>query len=250
MSREVALPRSIVRNAVTSSPTFRILSECGLATFDETYEAIIKIVSRPPVAAPLPDLAPAVHPPRYDCAECGERKIEITRDGDHVCANCGLCRGKVYSTWTPPSPVASGARRAKRPRDGDAQPEGAFRPPSIPSQVKTRRKHVDDVQHWGVLAGLPECLVLEAERRLTCASEVHGDVVTDALIVACLVLAATPLSAPEDVEARMRAGQPLQCVAASGPEAPRFPCPRCGERRHSRKDARFHCITPSSMSSS
>ena len=92
--------------------------------------------------------------------------------------------------------------------------------------------------------------MLEAERRLTCASEVHGDVVTDALIVACLVLAATPISAPEDVEARMRAGQQLQCVAASRAGGASIPVPPLRRAAAQRKDARFHCITPSSMSSS
>ena len=238
---EVALPKSIVERAVVASQAYSTLS--SLVSFDDVYEAIVRMRSLPAPAPPDPPRsAPADGgggaPPCVHCGAVGD--TEWDRQGYHVCRGCGACLARVVSDWTPPPEPAA---PRKRRRDDEHQEKHRAVPSAGPSARNIR--HDDAVRHWATLAGLP---VVAMER--ACAAVSHfaaqGHGVSLAAIVAALVLAVTPLPVAADLEARMRRREPLDAVAAAPREAPRFPCPACGERAFSRRDARFHCRVPHS----
>jgi len=238
---EVALPRSIVERAVVASQAYSTLS--SLVSFDDVYEAIVRMRSLPAPASPdAPRSAPADcgggAPPCANCGAVGD--TEWDRQGYHVCRGCGACLARVVSDWTPPPEPAA---PRKRRRDDEHEEKRHAVPSAGPSARNTR--HDDAVRHWATLAGLP---VVATER--ACATVSHfaaqGHGVSLAVIVAALALAVTPLPVAADLEARMRRREPLEAVAPAPREAPRFPCPACGERAFSKRDARFHCRVPQS----
>lgn len=242
---EVALPKSIVRDAVVASSAYAALS--SLVSFDDVYEAIVRMRSLPAPAPPdTPRTAPADNGGRAPpCANCGAVDTEWDRQGYHVCRGCGACLARVVSDWTPPP--APAAPKKRRRADERQHRDDATKRRAVPSAGPSARdaRHDGAVRHWATLAGLPVGAAAQA-----CAAvshfAIHSHDVTLAAIVAAIVLAVTPLPVAADLEARMRRREPLEALAPAPREAPRFPCPACGERAFSKRDARFHCRVPHS----
>jgi len=241
---EVALPKSLVKDAVVASHAYSTLA--SLVTFDEVYEAIVRMRSLPAPAPPdTPRSAPADNgggaPSCSNCGAVGD--TEWDRQGYHVCRGCGACLARVVSDWTPPPEPIPRKRRRDDEWRGDPRQRRVV-PSAGPSARNSR--HDGAVRHWATLASLPVGAAADACAAIS-AFAGRGYDVTLAAIVAALVLVVTPLPVAADLEARMRRREPVAAFAPVPVEAPRFPCPACGERVFSKRDARFHCRVPHSF---
>ena len=229
---------------------------------DDDDDAVIAAAFAAADAAAAPDagdaappLAPAPPPPSpclCPAAAWGRRMVEETRDGDHVCRNCGVVVEvvRVRLPWqtrvseSDRGSIADSARRARGDSAAWCQRRGAAaRGVRAPADSATRKwtQMFELISHWG------EYVDYSGDDALRDACHRALSIVPHSSSVR--VAAATALLAPRvvvehtctEIESAMREGLPLNRACDNTPK-PTFACEACGAMRHRRRDARVHCL--------
>lgn len=173
------------------------------------------------------------------CAHCGHTETSRidAKEGVRVCDLCGLVvqhgiNVHVEYQPRPPPPSSSSARtrddQRREPMDSRLQSDEPHR---------CHSSLWDELQHWNFYAGLSHESLEDADEDLvqwTATSHRHP-----ARVAAVLLHRILSLPDTEAILERVRLKRPLPM--ARGPPEPEFECPSCKVRKHTLRDARYHC---------
>lgn len=232
VSAPLLVPLDLLRDVLVEHP---LVAHLGLAV-DETHAALLGLHAWTPAQA---STAPA-RPPARACSHCdqvGTERLDA-REGHRVCTACGA--------------VLSGPLNVVReydapPRDDvfydkPTRLQGVSRAVVEATSVPRPRSYRADLEHWNQFTHAGHDTLTDADRTLQTWTE--GGHRYEARLAAVLLRPVLQhhYPNPNGLRARLQRGEALPVIHDPEPPA-RFACPTCDARRHTAKDARFHCRT-------
>ena len=226
---KVILPLSLVRALEThelvqvSGVDIDALHGCMVVMFSsEKNESIVD----------PDDTCPRYTPPTLCVnADCGERDVRETRDGDWVCNSCGVVQGRVCHTQFSKTETAAHAKRPahKLPKwtEHCLETDGYY------------HEHTRELEHWNHYVNLSDADMSRAKWYIR--KSLRDQRVSPLVRVVAALLAPRFLDTVDMEDVRQRVLKRTKLVIPSfDPPAAEFACPRCHAKVATLCDARRH----------
>lgn len=238
-ANRILIPYDTVRDYLEGNPLL-VGADVKPETVHKLLLRVHEWMSRPSLPRPPPSMLPRQACPSEECA--GSYVEVDARNGCTLCASCGVVLVQnvnvepEFQTGVSSSDVSKGNRvkGLSSKASEQARSAGQDRGPS----------YMNDLQHWNQFTLFSEDSLEEVNAWMRGWTSDPSRAQNDRLLLVVTFLVYRKVRHgmldEEEVRDRLRKQLPLPVLRGKAP-LPSFPCMRCGEKVHSRKEARVHC---------